>query len=431
MTDKPQNPADRPAEEQPTPAKSVTTSPGSADEAPNAEREPAGEAAGGPVAPPAKKSGRWFAFLLFLVLLGAVGGLGYYGWVQQQELQSRITELSGQVEGQVNQLSSLSDSMDRVRAEAERALRQASRSAEAREQQNRELRQQVEQVARQTDQQLRGLRDRIRAISTTTTDDWKLAEAYYLTRLAGQRLLMERDTGSALALLQSADRIVRNYPDPDLHPVRSALADDIAALKLADSVDRQGIYLEIAAVSRQIDDLQVSEPVNFQPQENQASTLEEAPPRVDGDNGEGIWQSVKQSFAQALSKLEDFVRVSHHDRAIRPIMSPDQQLYLRSSVYTALDTAQLALMREQPEIYRASLGEAQDLLRELYADSEQRDRILAELSELKDSNITQALPDISDSQEALGDYLDQRHRVAPAGPAQNQNADRQQQDEQP
>lgn len=375
---------------------------------------------------PAKKAANWSAFLLVLILLASVGGLSYYQWVHQQDFQQSIVQITEQVEQQSTRLSDVSESIDSVQQEAEQALQRMSQASDQSQQQSRQLEQQLEQQARQLEQQLGALRQQVQAISTTTTEDWKLAEAYYLTRLAGQRLLMERDTESALALLRAADDIARNYPDPDLYTVRQALSDDIAALRVADSVDREGLYLQIGAVSRQITELQVAEPLNYQPQQEEAGgAAETAQVEEEGEAG-SVWESIQRSFAGAMSKLEDFVRIRRHDEAPRPLADPERQLYMRSSLQTALDTAQLALLREQPSIYQASLEKAQDLLSDLYAKSTARDNTMAELSRLQNTDIVQQLPDISDSQEALGRYLEQRHRLANGGASRDEAQEGQQ-----
>ncbi|MGQ9424895.1 uroporphyrinogen-III C-methyltransferase [Gilvimarinus sp. F26214L] len=436
---------------------------------PGGEPEPAGKDSGGASGkqssgarskPPATKPRSrtkatvWPLVILLLVVAGAVAALGYFGWEENNALQARLAELDSQVDNQSVELQEISSAVDGVQQDARQAVQQAAEQVEEGQQQAQRVQRELSQQTRQMEEQVRALRRQLQAISTTTTEDWKLAEAYYLTRLAGQRLLMERDTGSALALLQAADEIVRNYPDPDLHPARAALADDIAALRLANDVDRQGLYLRIAALIRQIRELPVGEPRNFEPdagrpapadkpeasggepqrdretsdqepidqepsaQEPSAQEPSEQDPSEQDPSEQGVWASVRQSFHRAMDKLTNFVRVTRHDEPLQPVMTLDQQLYRASSLETTLDTAQLALLREQPEIYRASLQRARQLLTEVYAESRQRQALLAELRELEGTDIRQGLPDISESQQVLGNYLERRHRLAP------QNGDR-------
>src|SRR5690606_37845313 len=67
---------------------------------------------------------------------------------------------------------------------------------------------------------------RLRALSETTREDWLLAEAEYLLRLASQRILTERQTSNAITLMETADGILRDLDDSDLFAVRKALAAD-------------------------------------------------------------------------------------------------------------------------------------------------------------------------------------------------------------
>ena len=49
--------------------------------------------------------------------------------------------------------------------------------------------------------------------SVNDRDDWLLAEAQYLLRMANQRLIMANDVGAAQALLGSADTILLELDD--------------------------------------------------------------------------------------------------------------------------------------------------------------------------------------------------------------------------
>ena len=427
MSDKPE-PQDKRASTTAEPASDAKASAApaqasAASEAPVASQPPGTP----PESPPPRKSRnrgktsgfRWGSFLFGVLLLAGLGALGWMQWQHQQQSEGRLAELSQSVQAEgEQQLADVSSNLDRVQAEARSSLEQARQQAEAGSQQARQLQQQMqaqlEEQSQNLEQQVRSLRQQVQAISTTTTEDWKLAEAYYLTRLAGQRLLMERDMGSALALMEAADRIVRDYPDPDLFPVREALAKDIADLRLAEGVDREGIYLQIAALGDQLEELPLAEPQNFVPDSAQTGAKTENTSAED-PAAQGWWQSVRASFAAALEKLKSFVRITRHDQAPAPLLSPERQLYLRSGVQTALDTAQLALLREQQEIYQHSIGKAAAMVRELYADSPERATLLNGLEQLSATRVSQKLPDISDSQQALGNYLEQRHRLAPKG----------------
>ena len=91
--------------------------------------------------------------------------------------------------------------------------------------------------------------ERILQLGTASRGDWLLSEAAYLIRLANQRLQVERSIENPLAILENVDNIFVQLNDPELIPVRRALAEDIAALRMTSKIDREGIFLEVEAIS--------------------------------------------------------------------------------------------------------------------------------------------------------------------------------------
>src|SRR5690606_5363670 len=80
--------------------------------------------------------------------------------------------------------------------------------------------QQLETQVSESQLRLNNHQERLQALSTTTREDWLLAEAEYLLRLANQRILTERQTANALSLMVTADDILKEIDDPDLFVVR-------------------------------------------------------------------------------------------------------------------------------------------------------------------------------------------------------------------
>ncbi|NMS24262.1 uroporphyrinogen-III C-methyltransferase, partial [Vibrio parahaemolyticus] len=69
-------------------------------------------------------------------------------------------------------------------------------------------------------------------------NDWLLAEADYLVKLAGRKLFLERDATSATHLMERADQRIATLNDPSLVPLRKAMASDSAKLKTIPIIDR-------------------------------------------------------------------------------------------------------------------------------------------------------------------------------------------------
>ncbi len=69
-------------------------------------------------------------------------------------------------------------------------------------------------------------------------NDWLLAEADYLVKLSARKLYLEHDIFSATELLENADQRIASLNDPNLFPLRQAMANDITALKALPIIDR-------------------------------------------------------------------------------------------------------------------------------------------------------------------------------------------------
>jgi len=234
----------------------------------------------------------------------------------------------------------------------------------------------------------------IRGRLTTSSEDWLFAEVEYLVRMANQRVLMEQDAASALQLLEAADRIVKDTEGLAAHALRQALASDMAALKAVDSPDVQGIYLELSALIGQIPALKRTVP-SYEPD------IPDTEPLATGSSLERSVAALREAGVR-LSQLVDFRR---RDVAIKPILPPDQTYYLRQNLALKLQIAQMALLENQPEVYRLSLEEAGRWLTSSFDDDTGTTAMKEALSRLGATRAGVDLPDISDSLNAARDAL--------------------------
>ncbi|TLM78007.1 uroporphyrinogen-III C-methyltransferase [Microbulbifer harenosus] len=277
-----------------------------------------------------------------------------------------------------------------------------------------ELRQQLAQQAQtiqQLQQQLAGLQrnvtaqgNRLSQLGNASREDWQLAEADYLLRLANQRLMLEQDSRAALGLLQEVDTIVRNVDLPDLYGVRQQLARDITALKLAENVDREGIYLRLRALEEQMTKL------NIQPQFDLAQH-DAAAAQYQAENKDVGENHFRSSWSNFVDFLKGSVRI--RDGEVDPVLlSPQSETRFRQSLRLNMEQAELAVLRADEAVYKDSLNHARQLLLDYGVDNPQRQVILGELESLAQEKITTDLPNLSASQSALRNYIDRMHKVS-------------------
>lgn len=268
-----------------------------------------------------------------------------------------------------------------------------------------ERQQEVQANLNELAEQLDSNNARLLSLSSVNRDEWKLQEAQYLLRLADQRILLEKDSQNALALALSADDVLRDIDQADLVGVRKLLAEEIAVLKLAGVIDREGIYLRLSALSTQVDAIPFIEPLGQQ----QSVLVDEEIPQ-----DETLKQKMTRHFYGLLHKLGSYVRVRDHGQTINAVLPPDEQKFLQQNLRLILEQSQVALLRNEKGIYQESLVKAQNWINQYYSLNEKARAVLEELQALQQENIAPELTNFSNSSSALIEYIEKREKMAAA-----------------
>lgn len=326
--------------------------------------------------------------LVLVILLGIVGlFFGWQGWQLLQAQQTRLAEVEsiGAQAATADQLVALENRLEENEAERDAVLDNALS----------ELESEFASYRGQVDETLDQVLDELSSEQDPDAREWLHAEAAYLLRLANQRLQLERDVEGAAALLRTADERLNDAQNPALLSVRRAIASELSILNTVPQVDRTGIYLALNAQQEQMAMLPLSRELEEIPAR---SGMEEAPV--------GQWQDQLSRFGQ---ELKDLVVIRHHDEAMESLITPEQESYLRQSARLVLEQAQLALLKEEQELFEASIDKVLSLINAYYAtDREEVQAVIARLEELQTENIRPELPDISGSQQALASFIERR-----------------------
>jgi uroporphyrin-3 C-methyltransferase len=258
------------------------------------------------------------------------------------------------------------------------------------------LRSQLDERLAQLDSQLARQRAQLEQVSAEDEAVWMLAEAQYLLRLANQRLIMTGDVASALALLNSADNVLREFDvDGALHEVRSVLASDMAALRAVPKVDTQGIYVRLSALMERAAALVAIEPPALQ---------------LGGDPAEGEdWQSrLRRGYQAAIDQLSRYIVVRRREAPIESLIDPQWEQLLQQNVRMLLQQAQIAMLAGNQPLYAESLQRASGWLREFFADDTDAGAVASALDELRAARISAQVPDVARSVRALQEALRRR-----------------------
>ena len=348
--------------------------------------------AGKPI-PPATTAGSGdskgggLAIALVIILALALGLITWQGWQRLDSQQQRLDELAQQAQNSASQqaVSELESRIEEGEAERSQALESTVS----------ELRSELDSYRSDINSTLDEVLTQLSQEQDTDERDWLHAEAAYLLSLANQRLQLEGDVEGAAALLRTADARLADADNPALTPVRREIANELAALDAVPQVDRTGIYLALNAQQERVAGLRLSQEI----EERAVTSSIEQPPT-------GTFQRQLARFGEALN---DLVVIRQHDEALEALITPEQESYLRQSLRLILEQSQLALLKEEPELYEASIDKALELLNGYYdTEREETQSVIARLQELKQAEVKPELPDISASQQALASFIDNR-----------------------
>ena len=270
---------------------------------------------------------------------------------------------------------------------------------------------------------------------------WRIAEVEYLLRVANNRLLMERDTRTADRMLASADTILEELDDYALHDVRALIAEERMALVNTNAANAQSIFLTLEAMKDTLSELPLKQPEYFEESEAVSAQAapdetEKAPGPEQGFHGStppatgempalpyasavGEAPPAEGSFGDALEKrfFGLFEFRTRESVAPRPLIRPEEAIYLELNLRLALERAQLAMLRGDQTLFATSLKSARKWLDE-YVDPDHAatQRIAQDLDGLMSLDIEQPMPDISGSLARLRELQDRRPapEIAPA-----------------
>ncbi|CAD5106353.1 uroporphyrinogen-III C-methyltransferase [Zestomonas carbonaria] len=339
--------------------------------------------------------------LAVLALLVAVAGACAAGWGlwQVRQLEARDQQQLGL--------------LNETRGEAQ-TLVQRERALDARLKQlptADELEERRRLLAQlQGDQQL--LAKRLEGVLGASRQDWRLAEAEHLLRLASLRLSALQDINSATVLVQGADDILRDQDDPATFAAREQLAKALVTLRSLSEVDRTGLFLQLGALRAQSAQLNSLAPAFVGQGDGHFSLT------ADGD-GSSRW-------AQWWEALSRYIRIDFDaDQNIRPLLAGQSLTQVRLALTLALEQAQWAALNGQQAVYQQALGQARDVLESAFNDDNpDRQALLARIAELIDRPVAVEPPDLGPSLSAVQAYIGRRQaaRNQAVPPEQPENA---------
>ncbi|AKX55083.1 uroporphyrinogen-III C-methyltransferase [Thiopseudomonas alkaliphila] len=316
---------------------------------------------------------------LVIAILGL--GLGAWGLSQSNSADSTV-----QLQSELHSALTAIDGLNNQLAEQQSLLEQrlaALPKADA-------LAQERQLVAHlQADQQK--LAERVELALGSSRQDWRLAEAEHLLRMASLRLSALQDVSSARVLIDGADQILYSQNDPAAFAAREALAKNLTQLDSLAKLDRTGLFVRLGALRDQAKSL-VSALPEFQADAPKSATKQ--PTR---------WEEWQDEMAK-------YVRISTETgEVLKPLLAGKSLTEVRLSLSLALEQAQWAALNGETEVYQGALKQTAAIIDEFFSAEDQPAQALRnQVQELSQQPVNQKMPDLSAAIHTLQTYIQQR-----------------------
>ena len=321
---------------------------------------------------PPKARGSALSWLAFLLALGAAGGAAYPFYLAQQG-QSEVQKLEASLSAELGDLRQETRAQALALAAQGDALRVAEDAlAEAR----------AGQQALAAE--LAGLAQRAEADAGSLAAV-RLAEVRYLSAVATQRLRLERDVPGSVRLLERADAVLAEADQASDISLRRALGAALSALRSAPRIDTVGLYLEVEQLAGLTDRLPLAAPV-FRAE---VPKVVEAP--APAGLGAWLWEKLSGLFRLRRTEVP----------STSPLLSEGAAPLLQHGLRLTLSQAQLALLRGDGALWRASLEAAAQRVEKYGRPSRDRSRLLERLGALAATPVAVEGEVVRSAQEAL------------------------------
>ncbi|EKF9280531.1 heme biosynthesis operon protein HemX [Vibrio cholerae] len=333
--------------------------------------------------PQPNSQGKKLASVALLLVLALGAGFAYVHQQQKSEFNNQLQAVRAE----------LKQTRDALNAQLEQTVSKATSQAT-------EITHRAETVLEQQQKSIESLQLAVADIKGRRPNDWLLAEADYLVKLAGRKLFLEHDVETATQLMESADQRIAALNDPSLTPLRKAMANDITTLKNIPLIDRDGLVLRLISLQQQIDSLPLANAIlpADQPQTSQAVSE-----NIDD------WQTNLKNSLKAFA--DNFITFRSRDGNVIPLLSPTQHFYLRENLQAKLETAIKGVYTEQQTLYRTALDTAAQWSASFFnPDDKAVQSFNAALAQLAQQQVQVEYPVKLQAQQQLADVINERLR---------------------
>lgn len=219
-----------------------------------------------------------------------------------------------------------------------------------------------------------------------------LSDVEQLLVIANQQLQLAGNIKPALLALQAADTKLQGFDSTKAVQLRKSINQDIQRLQNLPLADITSISLKLGSLSQRVDQLALVSDRHPNSAQN----------KVAHDLSNNPWRKLTQEIWQDIKGM---VRIERIDHPELPLLTPEQNFFLRENIKLHLLTARIALLRHDEVTYKSDLLAAQSAI-SLHFDVRESltQNTLDEIKGLTNNHISTELPDIEQSLRLLNQY---------------------------
>jgi uroporphyrin-3 C-methyltransferase len=213
-----------------------------------------------------------------------------------------------------------------------------------------------------------------------TKVDWVEQEAAYLIKQATYQLKLANLDG-ATEFLNDAANILNTTAFAEVEGAKQQLTKIISVLKATRPVDRDALINQLTQLKQAVNQLPLALPEFSHALITSASKQEHT----------GFWWPLKASWEQ----IRQLMTIRYHDKSVEPLVTPQQDIYLRQNLQLQLEEACMAVLYRDQQLYHATLMKIESWVKQFFDPrAKTTQAFLQKTGQLAQIEVQTASPDV-------------------------------------
>jgi uroporphyrin-3 C-methyltransferase len=184
-------------------------------------------------------------------------------------------------------------------------------------------------------------------IAAGNVDQWYVAEANYLVKMANDQLQWMNQRVLAISLLKRADDVLQKIKNTNVVPIRQSLANDLAKLESLAELNINDTYARLNTLSHNIIDMPIVDSLaNIKKDQHQLQTKA------------ADTSSWRNALDHAWLQLQQVIVIRRVQPNELPLIMPDEKSYLYQNLNSQIENAMWGLLHHDERVYQLSLERA-------------------------------------------------------------------------